>query len=90
MGLDFTMYSSLIPYNQFQDVAGLGPFWARNKALAVDPGGEKWCRLNHSAQKRQRHPFAITLIVVGAVSCQLQYTERWRDSRAGRLVGATL
>ncbi|CAE7022432.1 PP2AA2 [Symbiodinium natans] len=29
--------------------------------------GEKWCRLNHSAQKRQRHPFAITLIVVGAV-----------------------
>ncbi|CAE7557417.1 PP2AA2, partial [Symbiodinium pilosum] len=37
--------------------------------------GEKWCRLNHSAQKRQRHPFAITLIMLGTVFAAFDF--RW-------------
>lgn len=46
------------------------PGWlntAFNSPDVLQRWGEKWCRLNHSAQKRQRHPFAITLIMLGAV-----------------------
>ncbi|OLP77650.1 Serine/threonine-protein phosphatase 2A 65 kDa regulatory subunit A beta isoform [Symbiodinium microadriaticum] len=46
------------------------PGWLNNAFNSPDVlqrWGEKWCRLNHSAQKRQRHPFAITLIMLGAV-----------------------